>query len=454
LNLSSMREGVPYGPQRGPLQLSASLWSTAFAFLFAFCIEFDVLVGGGGEGAAATGGYGYRISDLLCVVAIAALSIKALAPRRLMALVIFGLGMLTMAGIRVLEPSFADDPRTVILAVHYVAYSFAALYVAILLGNGAARDAYCWGLVLGLVATVPIFVMQANGYDSALINLGLLPGYYQIYIVTFSDVLRYSGLWGHPNEAAHVAALAAPAGAYLFLFRRRILPAALVLGAFLVIFYYTQSRGGLLVGAGILALPLLFGRRGRIDILRLVIAAATLAIGVVLLSQLDFISSRFEDAGTASNFAERLNTILFGLETALAHPFGISISDFYSIMSAGTGGVDSPHNGFIFFAVLFGWLPLAVVVSAIIRNLSVRSEGDTLLMFISLGTVFSFMFEQLPGTYPFAFVICLIVAWAFVNTKIGSDLRPAGEPAQSSRSTAPVPASMAGRLHTSGIAGS
>ena len=63
-------------------QSRTSAWMQGLAFLFGFFSQFDILVGGNGEGAAATGGYGYRVSDLLCVVAIGLLGIRALSPRR------------------------------------------------------------------------------------------------------------------------------------------------------------------------------------------------------------------------------------------------------------------------------------------------------------------------------------------------------------------------------------
>jgi hypothetical protein len=423
--MNSILSRFPSSQQLLPEQPQSSHLTKGLIFLFGFFLQFDVLVGGGGEGAAATGGYGYRISDLFCVIAIVLLTVYALPPRRLLALAIFGAGIAAMAGIRVLEPTFSDDSRTIILSLHYVAYSFAGLFLAILLCNEGGRGAYCWGLILGLLATLPIFVLQDTGNASALVSLGLLPGYYQVFRLDFGDTLRYAGLWGHPNEAAHVAALAAPAGAYLLLVQRRILPLVVVAGALLVTFYYTQSRGGFLAGGGILAVSLLFRRGGRIDVVRALLAGIAVVIVIAVVSQIGFVSSRFEDAGTADNFSTRLDTILFGLQMVVTHPFGLSMVDFYSAMSSGTGGVVSPHNGFIFFAVIFGWLPFFVVMVAIIRNLHVRSNQDILFAFISLEVVLSCLFEQLPGSYPFAFVICMIVGWAFLNTRLGGALKAA-----------------------------
>src|SRR5581483_9851265 len=235
---------------------------------------------------------------------------------------------------------------------------------------------FSWGLVLGLLATVPIFFSQATGLMSWLVDYGLVPGYYAVLHLDYGNGLRFSGLWGHPNEAGHVAALAAPGAAYIYLVYRRLAASVLVAFALLVIFYYTQSRGGLLVGFGVLALPFFYGRGRRLDIVRFVLVAVSVWAFVQLLSQFEFLSERFADAGTSGNFSERLSTVLYGIEEILSHPFGMSLDEFYSLMSAATGGVPSVHNGFLFFGLIFGWLPLAVLITVVLGSLFIRSDAD------------------------------------------------------------------------------
>ena len=273
------------------------------------------------------------------------------------------------------------------------------------------------------LATVPIFVLQAAGYNSTLIGLGLVPGYFKILSLDVGNTLRYSGLWGHPNEAAHIAALAAPAGAYFFHGPPPHPPSRADSGVLRRHFLlYTEPRrtGRRRRGAGRSVShrqrwPHSRGadcarRRRHCDL------AGDSG------SRFDFFSSRFDDAGTAGNLAERLETIWFGLYVALTNPFGMSIAEFYAIMSSGTGGVVSPHNGFIFFAAIFGWLALAMLIVAICRNFVIRSDGDKLFALISFGVSLSFLFEQLPESYPFAFVLCQIIAWSYLTTKVGRDL--------------------------------
>jgi hypothetical protein len=57
----------------------------AVAFLVGFGIQFNVLIGGGGEGVTAIGGFGFRLTDFMSAGAIALLCIFALRPNRIMA---------------------------------------------------------------------------------------------------------------------------------------------------------------------------------------------------------------------------------------------------------------------------------------------------------------------------------------------------------------------------------
>jgi hypothetical protein len=401
-------------------QVSASLWKRRLAFLFGFLLQFNILIGGGGEGAAATGGYGFRVFDFLTVVAVALLVIHALSPRRIFALTVFSAIVAAMAVLRMQEPGFWSDPRTVTLAVHYLAYGYSGLYLALICNEDFVVRGYCWGLIVGLVATLPIFAFQELGYSSNLVEIGLVPGYHAD--VDFSgDVARYSGLWGHPNQAGHIAALTGAAGAY-FAFCRRFTPAAVVAAALVAIFYFTESRGGLIAGGSVLAISMLYGRRQEIDFLRIIAVAIALVIAVALLLQIDFIAYRFEgDPLAGDNFSERLGSTLAGIQLALSNPFGLSLDIYSSEISAATGGVGSPHNGFITFAIILGVVPLLVLIAAFVANLRIRGT-DAFFFFLTVQVSISFMFEQLPADGNYAFIICLLLGRAFLRTRVGSEL--------------------------------
>lgn len=395
------------------------LRSRCFVFLVGFAIQFNALVGGGDDsGAGAIGGYGYRLTDFIALGALALLGLFAIAPHRVLSFGAFGL----LVAVLFLFPMLSSDLRTANLARHYVLYGFATLYVVLILRDLPAIDCFCTGLIAGVLATVPIFVLQDFGYTPALIEWGLTPGYFQITGVFTSDVLRLTGFWGHPNEAGHVAALSSAAAAYFAFVRHRFMPLVIVGGALLAIFSYTMSRGGLIAGATPLVLPLLFFR-GRLEMWRIGVLAAAGAIVLIILSNVDSIAARFQDDPNASNnIGDRIDSILYGFRIMFTHPFGTSIADLFSLIYSGTGGVGSPHNGFLFFGAIFGLLPLTLFLVALAANLRVRDDTDIFFAVLTFQITLSFLFEILSDSYSYVFVICILLSRAFLKTQIGASL--------------------------------
>ena len=394
------------------------LWKQFAAFSFGFFIQWNILIGGSGEGAAAVGGYGFRITDFLSVIGLALLGIHALSPRRVLASALFGLIVAVLIVPRILNSSV--DPRTLILLEHYALYSFAGLYIAVLLSDSVACDRFCWGLIAGLLATIPIFVLQANEFTSALIDLGLVPAYYRILQITFAAASRYAGLWGHPNEASHVAALAAAAGAYFTVAYRRLLPLIIVAAAFVVIFWYTQSRGGFLAAGLTLCISVLVARQKGTKILPPLLPAILLIIGIIFALQIDFIASRLVyDPGTATNYEERTASLVAGLNIVLANPFGLPMTEFEALMRSDTGGIATPHNGFVFFAAVFGVVPFAILIAAFVANLKTKDTTDVFFAFFSLQIGISMLFEEVPLSYCYALSLCMILGRAYLKTPIG-----------------------------------
>ena len=118
----------------------------------------------------------------------------------------------------------------------------------------------------------------------------------------------------------------------------------------MIIFYYTWSRGGLLAAGVILAVPFLI-TRGRVTILRVAIMGAILLLLVAVVSQLDFVAFRFAYHPNANNnISDRLDSILAGLQVMLTNPLGLREDQFLSAVASESGGVGSPHDGFIFSA--------------------------------------------------------------------------------------------------------
>jgi hypothetical protein len=391
------------------------LWQQFFVFLVGFSIQFNVLIGGTGGGIAETGGYGYRFTDYIALSALGLLGLYSIALQRLLPLGLFGLIVAALF----FFPILSADPRTSILAEHYVLYSLAGIYVATIVSEPSALDRFCWGLILGGLATVPIFVLQSSGYSSILVDWGLVPGYSPVFEGIVRTLPRYSGLSGHPNEAGHVATLSAGAGAYFAYVHRRFLPLALVALCILAVFYYTWSRGGLVAGGAVLLIPFLLSR-GRTEVWRLPLMIVAFVTVLVAISQLDFVMSRFEnDPNVSNNITDRIDSTLYALDVVLSHPFGTSIADFFSVVSSGTGGTSSAHNGFLFFGAIFGLLPLIVLLTAFLANFFIRDETDIFYAFLTLQVGLSFLFEQLSGSYSYAFIICIMISRLFLKTRLG-----------------------------------
>ena len=120
---------------------------------------------------------------------------------------------------------------------------------------------FCTGIIAGLCGSIGIFVLQnASIARSTLLSWGLIAGYAHDYGGYIRETPRYSGLWGHPNEAGHVGALASAAGIYFYIVERKIVPLAIVSAGLLALFYFTLSRGGLIAGFAPIAIALIIPR--------------------------------------------------------------------------------------------------------------------------------------------------------------------------------------------------
>ena len=118
------------------------LWQQFFVFLVGFSIQFNVLIGGSGGGVAETGGYGYRFTDFIALSALGLLGLYSLAPQRLFPLGLFGLIVAALF----FFPILSSDPRTGILAKHYVLYSLAGIYIATIVSEPSALARFLLGI--------------------------------------------------------------------------------------------------------------------------------------------------------------------------------------------------------------------------------------------------------------------------------------------------------------------
>ena len=352
---------------------------SCISFLTGFLLHVNLLVGGSSEGAAAAGGYGFRITDFMAVVCAVLLLPRLYNPSRIFAFYVYSVVLVALF----VFPAVSDDPRTAILALHYILCGFAGLYLSLAIADDPTP--FCFGLVFGLAGSIGIFVLQNSGVpESQLVAWGLAPGFRPYLFEIARELPRYSGLWSHPNEVGHVAALGAPGAAYLYLVQRRFWPLVLTAICLLATFYFCWSRGGFTAGALTLIIAMLWPRDGKIGATHIVAILAMVAAAFGL-TQIDFISSRFAaDPNVQGNITERLELDLQGLYLAIQHPLGLSINDYFSEITSATGGVGSPHNGFLFFGAVLGVLPLCVLVWALIANLNPREERDVIFSVLAI----------------------------------------------------------------------
>ena len=401
-------------------------------FLAGFLIEMNILVGGSG-GAAETGGYGYRITDFFSVVCVLLLTTRVYNANRIVSMTLYSVAVAVMF----VPQMLSSEVRTSIFALHYLLYCFSGLYVCLLISENPFP--FCTGLIAGLACTLPIFLLQDSKIPLAqLSNWGLAPAYRPDLNEIAREMPRYAGLWSHPNEVGHVAALGGPAGAYWYLARRKALPLIIVVICLLATFLFCWSRGGLVSGFSVIAIALLWPKDGRIGSTQ-VVGVVIVGLAALLVTQLDFISARFtSDQNFEGNISERLETILQGFRLVLTNPIGLSVDDYMSALDALTGGVKSPHNGFLFFGAVFGVLPVVALIYAMIVNLRPREPSDLFFMLLTIQVLVTFQFEQVSASYGYILVICLLMAKAFIRSEVGAVLM------QPSRPPAPVAISAQG----------
>lgn len=383
-------------------------------FLFGFCIEFNMVTGIGGGQAAAVGNYGYRLIDFASFGALGLIAFHSLLPGRILSLGFYAL----MVGVMFFPQVLSFDQQTAVLSYRYILYSFAALYLVVVINEGGALDWFCWGLIIGLLATLAVFAVQDSVYYSKLSDWGLMPRYAPRAFTGEGGIWRFAGLSGHPNEAGHVAALSAAAGAYFAIVRRKFLPIVIVAAGLIAVFYYTRSRAGFFAGGATISLSLLIAQ-GRVTFFRFTVMLIVVIISLVLLSQIDFVASRFTDDRLASsNITDRVGSTLYGLHLLLAQPFGTPIVVVMTTLVS-YSGQSTPHNGLIFFGVVFGLVPLLILLWAFTSSVRVHAKTDIFFAFLTLQVVLSFFFEQLTGSCSYEFVICLLIGHAFLRTRIG-----------------------------------
>lgn len=366
-----------------------------------------------------------RFSQFAMLPCIAFLVHRMLSRTNLLSPLLYCALMLLFACIHVAVAGtslmFGGGNTDLAITVSYVLYLIGGVGLYILLTQRSATAWFCWGLLIGALLSLVVFVMEANGMSGLAKLLGLTQSNQTIQKIGVSDGFsRLTGMWGHANEVGHVLAIAAPAAGYLYVARRErmaLLVLAIVTGA---CFYFTANRGGV-IAVLVTCIVMLFARKEvvavkRRSILIMLAALAVISYALYFMPSPDFIYARFSDeSGATKNASGRVETTLAGIELALQHPFGIGDTDWRAALQARTG-FSTPHDGFISMAYEMGlpFVLMVMVAMAIVSFAGFRQPRtfslDIFLMLAAVQMMISFLFEELSYVDPFVMLVSLILA--------------------------------------------
>lgn len=332
--------------------------------------------------------------------------------------------------------AFGNANIDLALSVGSALYLLGGVGLYILVAQRSGTTWFCWGILLGGLLSLIVFVMEANGMTGLAKAIGLAQATQNVQMVAVGGGIgRLTGMWGHANEVGHVLAIAAPAAGYLFVSKRERMP-LVILGIILAVcFFYTANRGGI-IAAMATCIAMLFARKESIAVQRNSIlltlgAMAVIAYALYFLPPPAFIYERFaDDAAMTNNASGRMATTLAGIEIALRHPFGMQVQDWRSALLSQTG-FQTPHNGFISMAnglgvpfLLMYLFALVVVVIAGLRQPR-KLSLDIFLMLAAVQMSVSFLFEELSYVDAFMLMFSLVMARVYSGAVNLAERRPA-----------------------------
>ena len=306
----------------------------------------------------------------------------------------------------------AGDVYLTLVLVLYVVQAFILL---VLFRDRRIENAFCIGLLTGLLASLAVLLLAATGASLERFGLAVpTDGFDEELKSFFQDKL--GGLWISGNETGHVFALAGVAALILSL-RYRVKAIYLVyVGALLVSFPLTNNRAGLLMPLLVLALLMRQNLRAPailsvLGILGTLLVAWSVTGEVPLPGTLaQAVERRFtEDTNVASNVDERFLSGISALQLVVAYPFGVGEAARREELQALTGLV-TPHNGFISLALQSGLATLLLLLAGLVRILLAPAAAGPLLTYSALFLIPSLMFEELSVNQYVLFVMSLIVA--------------------------------------------
>jgi hypothetical protein len=273
------------------------------------------------------------------------------------------------------------------------------------------RYALAAGLVVGAFANLGIIWAQANGFEDALLQLGLTSSRWQGRWVVVAGVVevRPVGMWGHPNSTSGVIAIGFPL--LLGMVDEGRLRGWWVGVAFALVvasMQLTYTRSGLLASLlvfGVWAFHPHVARRTRL--VRLAGVAALAAVVLVVGPPGGW--DRWTNESASDNASERLLTTLVSLEMMLENPMGLGLGYEQRLMAA-TNGVNATHNAWLFMGLVAGLPLLGVLLAHFVRHALALLRRRNIEGWLVLQCFGLFMFEEYFRGTPFMYLGLALVA--------------------------------------------
>lgn len=392
--------------------------ATLTAFLLGFVLQFNPL--------SSTFGMPFlRLSDAVMFIAAFfffwRLRKNELVPIGLRVAAFGGL-----VGLSVLFKAYPLNGDVYFSLMLWASFLVSAMLVAIEPREPRLASALAVGMLLGMVPSTVVLILRAAGVDLTPIGLGVTI----VGKIGFGAELakaKPGGLWAHGNEAGHVYALAGAAALYLsYRFKKPAIYGLYYL-LFLATFVVTLNRGGVIAPS--IGLAVAYVTTGRGGIMMRLFLASTGAISVLAIIswlpafeglRLAF-TSRFEgDSNIIHNLADRSNTLVGGLNVAVANPFGIGLFErTQQLITASHVASGSPHNAILSLSYQSGLSIMLLYLVCFWRLWRRRAGTISLPVLMAFFALPSMFFEELTLNPDFLFAIALTIA-AGLRPSVGS----------------------------------
>ncbi len=379
----------------------------AAVFLLGAALQFNVL----------TSSFGLpfqRLSDLLPFLLIPWLGLRRpVITEALRSIAPLG-AVLALVGVSMLLKAHkqAGDVYLTLILLLYVVQAFILL---VLFRDHRVEDAFCAGLLAGLLASLAILLLASSGVPLERFGLAVPTDGLDEELKLFVED-KQGGLWASGNETGHVFALGGVAALILSLRYRLKAIYVLYFVALMASFPLTNNRAGLFMPLIVFALLMRRNLKASM-VLGVLGALAILLVGWSLTGEIPLpnalaqaIEKRFaDDHNVSENFDERFLSGITALRLVVAYPFGVGEIARREELKALTGLV-TPHNGFVSLALQNGVAVALLLIAGLVRILSAPGRFGPFLFYSALFLIPSMMFEELSVNQYFLFFMAFILA--------------------------------------------